>query len=196
MSAPATTAAPAGEAPAAPPNYLRWGIGIVVVIFIIYVVTSVKAFSDSPVGQAISAALGAAGAILTALAGLPAWVLVGLGFAYLLGPAIVKMAGPRVRDLAAAAQKGNAEAAAAKAAGRSQDEIDAYARGVATEAVKLIRDADAAAAGAPQDAQERAAQAEQAAASAQAEAAGKGPEVAAADESGREVARETIEPVK
>jgi hypothetical protein len=170
---------------------MRWGAGVVLVIVIVYFIAHVGAFMSSPLGQALSKAAGAAAAVLAALASLPTWLLIGLGAAYLMGPAILKMAGSAVRELGAAAGKGNEAARAKKAAGASDTEVEAYAGGVATESIELIRTKQARAAGSDADTAQRLTQAQQSSAAARAAVAGD-PARQVADEEGREDARSEI----
>lgn len=184
------------EAPAAPtlftPANIKWGVGIVLVIAIIYIIGHVGAFMSSPMGQALSKAMGAAATLLTALASLPTWLLVGLGFAYLLGPAIMKMSGRDTRAVADAAVKGNETAKAKKAAGATDEDVEAFAAGKATKMVEIVRTKQSQESGGDVAKQEAAAQAQQNSAETAAAAAAESPSAAANDAAGREEASRDI----
>lgn len=173
----------------ASPSYIRWGLGIVAVAVLIYIVAAMRSVANGPVGQQIGNLLGTAGSLLAALASLPPWLLVGLGFAYLLGPAILKMSGAVARRFGTSVKEGNSKAEAFKAEGRSQEFVDAYAKGLASEVVNLVRQELAAAAGSSQAAQERAAEASAARENIAQEAQSEGGDVAAGDGEGVDDAR-------
>lgn len=168
---------------------VRWGLGIVAVIVIIYVVASIRSVANGPVGQAIGSILGTAGGILAAIASLPPWLLIGLGFAYLLAPAVLKMGGAAARQLGAAVKDGNATIESLKGT-KSEEYLDAYAKGLASEAVVSIRtmQADGAAEGSAE--YERLATAKTARGQAIADAAAKGAEGIKGDTDGAAKARE------
>lgn len=83
---------PAATAAAGMGLKLKVAAGIAVLLVLIYIYAKYKEFSTSPVGNAINKILGAAGAVLTWLAGLPNWLLIGALSLMLLGPAIYKLA--------------------------------------------------------------------------------------------------------
>ena len=72
---------------------VRMALQICALLVIVYVLTSIKSFADSPVGAALSKLLGTAGAVLTWFAGLPTWLIIGGLLTWLLGPAITHLAG-------------------------------------------------------------------------------------------------------
>lgn len=167
---------------------IRWGLGIVAIILIIYIFATVRSIMNGPVGQAVGNIIGAAGGILAAIAGLPPWLLIGLGFAYLLSPAILKMGGAAARQLSTAVKDGNAKVESLKGS-RSQDYLDAYAKGMASEAIVRIRQSAPGADDGSSAAYERLATAKAARASAISDAAGKGGDAIAGDSDGANEAK-------
>jgi hypothetical protein len=172
---------------------VRWGLGIVAVIVLIYIVASVRSVMAGPVGQAIGSLLGTAGSVLAAIAGLPPWLLIGFGLAYLLGPAILKMGGALTRQLSSAIKEGNASVDALDA--KSETYSKAYVDALATRLVETIRTAQADAAGAGQAEQERRATAVEARAAASSAAAAEGTDGIAGDQDG-EARADEIMPVE
>lgn len=201
-AAPPSTAKAPSAASAAASAYLsssssvRWGLGIVAVIVLIYVVAMVRSVANGPVGQAIGSLLGTAGGILAAIASLPPWLLIGLGFAYLLGPAVLKMGGAATRQLSAVVKQGNAATEDLKNAGEPQEYLDSYAKAIATESVLKIRTELANRQGATQDDQIRLTQATSSRVAAAEEATAKGGDYARGDKDGEAKARDIIEPAE
>jgi len=172
---------------------VRWGIGIVVVIIIIYIVASVRSVANGPVGQAVGNILGTAGGVLAAIAGLPPWLLIGLGITYLLSPAILKMGGAATRQLSTAVKEGNAKVESLRGT-QSQDYLDAYARALATESVVRIRTVAAQDKDEKSDEYERLQAAKDARGRAIADAVSKGAEAEAGDAEGARDAKKYVYP--
>jgi len=150
----------------------------------------VRSIMNGPVGQAVGDLLGTAGNVVTAIAGLPTWLLIGLGAAYLLGPAVLKMARSVSQSFSTAVKEGNAAAVEQRNKGAKPAEVKAYAEGLASEAIRTIRQQAVEAGGGTQAAQQRLEQATRVRAQVAARARSAGFE--AADIKGRDKARELL----